>query len=385
MELEYDFDAIRPYTDAEMQDALKRAFSSEELRSAIALLFPGQNVDDFYKYLTSLKTIHDLQEKVVGTFFLDLLKKNGSEISISGLEGLDADCKYLFISNHRDIILDAALLDTLMIKNGFDTAENAAGDNLISKPWIMELMKLNKNFIVQRSGTKREIFEASKRLSAYIRRNIVEGRNSVWIAQREGRAKDSNDRTQESVLKMFSMSGGKDLKQSFLELNITPVSISYEYDSCDFLKAKEFQQKRDDADFVKSANDDVISMKTGIMGYKGLIHFEVNKPINDILEREILDTDDRATILQKMAAIIDREIHANYRIYPGNYIALDELNGKSEYVGCKYTEKEKAAFDEYLAGQLAKIDLPNKDEAFLRERMLTMYSNLLKNHLEAIR
>lgn len=385
MECDYNFDEIRPYTDAEMAEGMKRATSSPELRSVIAYLFPDKNVEDYINYLLSLKTIHEFQDKIIASFLLDLVSKTGNGIDIEGLDALKNDRKYLFISNHRDIILDAALLNTLMIKSGFETAENAIGDNLCAKPWITEMMKLNKNFIVQRSGTKREIFEASKRLSAYIRRNIVEGRNSVWIAQREGRAKDSNDRTQESLLKMFSMSAGKDLKRSFIELNITPVSISYEYDACDFLKAKEFQVKRDNPEFKKTGADDVNSMKTGMVGYKGNIHYKVNEPINDILERELSDTDDRATILEKLAAIIDRQIHANYKIYPGNYVALDELSGSLEHLGSKYTEEEKATFDKYVAGQLAKIDLPNKDEAFLRERMLTMYANPLKNYLEAVK
>ncbi len=385
MECDYNFDEIRPYTDAEMAEGMKRATSSPELRAVIAYLFPDKKVEDYINYLLSLKTIHEFQDKVIASFLLDLVSKTGNGMDIEGLDNLKDGRKYLFISNHRDIILDAALLNTLMIKSGFETAENAIGDNLCAKPWITEMMKLNKNFIVQRSGTKREIFEASKRLSAYIRRNIVEGRNSVWIAQREGRAKDSNDRTQESLLKMFSMSAGKDLKQSFIELNITPVSISYEYDACDFLKAKEFQVKRDDPEFKKTGADDVNSMKTGMVGYKGHIHYKVNEPINDILERELSDTDDRATIIEKLAAIIDRQIHANYKIYPGNYVALDELSGSQENQGRGYSEEEKATFDKYVAGQLAKIDLPNKDEAFLRERMLTMYANPLKNYLEAVK
>lgn len=385
MECDYNFDEIRPYTDAEMAEGMKRATSSPELRAVIAYLFPDKKVEDYINYLLSLKTIHEFQDKVIASFLLDLVSKTGNGMDIEGLDNLKDGRKYLFISNHRDIILDAALLNTLMIKSGSETAENAIGDNLCAKPWITEMMKLNKNFIVQRSGTKREIFEASKRLSAYIRRNIVEGRNSVWIAQREGRAKDSNDRTQESLLKMFSMSAGKDLKQSFIELNITPVSISYEYDACDFLKAKEFQVKRDDPEFKKTGADDVNSMKTGMVGYKGHIHYKVNEPINDILERELSDTDDRATIIEKLAAIIDRQIHANYKIYPGNYVALDELSGSQENQGRGYSEEEKATFDKYVAGQLAKIDLPNKDEAFLRERMLTMYANPLKNYLEAVK
>lgn len=384
MKNDYMYDDIRPYRDSELKEGMKRAVASPELDKVLAFLFPNRNLDEFKQFLLSMNTVHEFQEKVIAKFLVDLVDKTGNGMDINGLDGLDKSKRYLFISNHRDIVLDAALLDTLMIYHGMCAAENAIGDNLCSRPWITEMMKLNRNFIVKRSGTKREIFDASRKLSAYIRDNIVGSESSIWIAQREGRAKDSNDRTQESLLKMLSMSSGKDIRQGFIDLNITPVSISYEYDACDFLKAKEFQQKRDDPDFKKSKDDDVLSMQTGMMGYKGHIHYEVCEPISAKLEATLSPEADRQTVIEAVAAIIDQSIYSHYCLYPGNYVAYDEMEGTNKYLGDKYTAEQKATFDAYVEKQIAKIDLPNKDEAFLREKMLLMYSNLVRNYLKAI-
>lgn len=382
MEMEYSFDTLRPYRDEEVRDAFLRVTKEPEFKTVMKYLFQDK-ADGMIEFFLTLNSVYDFQSKVIAPFLLDLSKKTMDSLTISGLDNLKGDKKYLIMSNHRDIVGDAAILNTLMITNGHDTAENAIGDNLCSRPWITEMMKLNKNFIVKRSGTKREIFEASKLLSSYIRKNIVEKSNSIWIAQREGRAKDANDRTQESLLKMFSMSSGSDLKQGFLELNILPVSISYEYDACDYLKAKEFQQKRDDANFKKSKEDDVLNMQVGLTGYKGRVHYEVMPDINDILQNEISDNDDRTAIVEKVAVIIDRCIHANYQIYPGNYVALDLLEGRD--VGCSenYTAEEKERFVNYLNGQIDKIDLANKDTDFLKTKILEMYANPLKNYIVA--
>ncbi|MBP5457895.1 MAG: acyltransferase [Paludibacteraceae bacterium] len=384
MKNDYMYDDIRPYRDSELKEGMKRAVASPELDKVLAFLFPNRNLDEFKQFLLSMNTVHEFQEKVIAKFLVDLVDKTGNGMDINGLDGLDKSKRYLFISNHRDIVLDAALLDTLMIYHGMCAAENAIGDNLCSRPWITEMMKMNRNFIVKRSGTKREIFDASRKLSAYIRDNIVGSESSIWIAQREGRAKDSNDRTQESLLKMLSMSSGKDIRQGFIDLNITPVSISYEYDACDFLKAKEFQQKRDDPDFKKSKDDDVLSMQTGMMGYKGHIHYEVCEPISAKLEATLSPEADRQTVIEAVAAIIDQSIYSHYCLYPGNYVAYDEMEGTNKYLGDKYTPEQKATFDAYVEKQIAKIDLPNKDEAFLREKMLLMYSNLVRNYLKAI-
>lgn len=382
MEMEYSFDTLRPYRDEEVRDAFLRVTKEPEFKTVMKYLFQDK-ADDMIEFFLTLNSVYDFQSKVIAPFLLDLSKKTMDSLTISGLDNLKGDKKYLIMSNHRDIVGDAAILNTLMITNGFDTAENAIGDNLCSRPWITEMMKLNKNFIVKRSGTKREIFEASKLLSSYIRKNIVEKSNSIWIAQREGRAKDADDRTQESLLKMFSMSSGSDLKQGFLELNILPVSISYEYDACDYLKAKEFQQKRDDANFKKSKEDDVLNMQVGLTGYKGRVHYEVMPDINGILQNEISDNDDRTAIVEKVAVVIDKCIHANYQIYPGNYVALDLLEGRDVCCSENYTAEEKERFVNYLNGQIGKIDLVNKDTDFLKTKILEMYANPLKNYIVA--
>jgi len=384
MENQYNYDEIRPYRDEEVHEVFKHTVTEPELKTVLAYLFPHKPVEEIINFMLSFRSVYDFQSKMVAPFILDLVKKTSDGATINGLEKIKPAEKQLFISNHRDIIMDAALLNTLMVTNGLNTSENAIGDNLCVKPWITAMMKLNKNFIVQRSGTKREIFEASKRLSAYIRQNIVEKRSSVWIAQREGRAKDANDRTQESLLKMLSMSADKNFKKSFIELNIMPVSISYEYDACDFLKAKEFQQKRDNPDFQKSKNDDLLNMQTGLLGYKGRIHYEITDTINDVLNVALNDEDDRATVLEKTAQIIDHRIHKNYKLFAGNYIALDNLRGETHFSGEMYSEEEKKRFENYIENQIQKIDLPQKDIPFLREKLTEMYANPLINYLEAI-
>ncbi len=384
MENDYNYDAIRPYYDGEVHEVFKRVVEEPELKSVLKYLFPNKPLEEITRLMLSLQSVYDFQSKMVAPFIWDLVRKTSDGVDINGLDKVKPEQKYLFISNHRDIIMDAALLNTLMITNGIETSENAIGDNLCVKPWITEMMKLNKNFIVQRSGSKREIFEASKRLSSYIRRNIVEKLNSVWIAQREGRAKDANDRTQESLLKMLSMSAGKNLKESFIQLNIMPVSISYEYDACDFLKAKEFQQKRDNPDYKKSKDDDLINMQTGLIGYKGRVHYEMSGVINEELKDALKEGDDRAVILEKTAKIIDRRIHENYRIFPGNYVALDNLNAQTHFLGKKYTEEEKDKFENYIENQIKKIELPEKDIPYLRSKLTEMYANPLINYLRAI-
>jgi len=384
MENEYNYDAIRPYRDEEVHEIFKQITTEPDLKPVLRYLFPDQTEEAVIRFLLSIQSVYEFQSQLVAPFFFRLAKKTSDALEIEGLEKIKPDEKYLFISNHRDIILDAALLNTLMVINGMETSENAIGDNLCVRPWITAAMKLNKNFIVKRSGTKREIFEASKMLSAYIRRNIVEKHNSVWIAQREGRAKDANDRTQVSLLKMLSMSAGESLKRSFIELNFMPISISYEYDACDFLKAKEFQQKRDNPDYKKNKEDDLLNMQTGLTGYKGRIHYMITEKINDELVKKLDETDDRTIVVNKIADVIDNKIHKNYRLFPGNYVALDNLNGQPLFLGKAYSEEDKKRFEQYIENQIEKIDLPVKDLPFLRGKLMEMYANPLINHLQAM-
>ena len=259
------------------------------------------------------------------------------------------------------------------------TCEIAIGDNLLALPWVKDLVRVNKSFIVKRSLSMREMLLASKLLSEYMHYVINDKHDNVWIAQREGRAKDSNDRTQEAILKMMVMGGKGSVVDSLLDLHLVPLAISYEYDPCDFLKAQEFQLKRDIPGWKKSAQDDIVSMQTGIMGYKGHIHYQA-APCIDAWLRELPADTPKADIFRIIAEHIDREIHAHYQLFPANFVALDMLQGNDAHAD-KYSAADKAQFEKYLAGQLAKIQIENKDEAYLRECILKMYANPAINQL----
>lgn len=383
MEKNFNFDDMRPYNDNEFREVMSRVTGTPELRGILQFICPNMNPDDLLSQLRRTKTVYDFQHQFIAPVILSTIEKNKSIVELHGIEKIDKNKKYLHISNHRDIIMDAGILNSLMDQYGFDTTEIAIGDNLCAKQWISDCLRLNRCFLVKRSGTKRELFDAFVKLSAYIRRDITEMRSSIWIAQREGRAKDSDDRTQESMLKMLSVSAVGSLKQSFIDLNIAPVSISYEYDSCDYLKAKEFQQKRDDANFQKSKEDDILNMKVGILGYKGHICYELTDTINEEIEEIVNEEDNRATILNKVALIINKRIHENYHLFPNNYVALDNLNKETQYLGDKYQEEDKKNFEAYVDSQIEKIDLPNKDIPFLKEKFWLMYANPLINYLKA--
>ena len=274
-------------------------------------------------------------------------------------------------------MLDSAFLDVMLVENGYPTTvEIGIGDNLLIYPWIKRLVRMNKAFTVRRGLTAHEMMRSSQLMSSYIHYAVTQKRENIWIAQREGRAKDSDDRTQEAVLKMLAMGG------PLQELNIVPLTISYEYDPCDYLKAQEMQQKRDNPQFKKSRQDDLDNMKTGIFGYKGRVHYSCAAPINTWMGQ--LDGLPRNEHYKAICLRMDRELHRNYRLYPCNYIACDKLSKGNPTFKDRYTEADVKRFEDYLKGQLAKVQLPNKDEAFLRECMLTMYANPVKNHQAAV-
>ena len=309
-------------------------------------------------------------------------KKQWEHHSCGVFSDQDKQTAFEFEGEDGTVISDTAILDVLLIDNGFKTTcEIAIGDNLLSLPWVKDLVRVNKAFIVERALSMRQMLMSSKRLSDYMHFAIKEKNENIWIAQREGRAKDSNDRTQKSILQMMSMGGEGSIIDRLKQLHLVPLSISYEYDPCDFLKAKEFQQKRDNADWKKGPMDDLVSMQTGIFGYKGHVHYHAAPCLDDYLDS--LDPDmPKQDIYNKVAAYMDEQIFKNYRLYPGNYVALDLLENSTAHQA-EYTAEDKAKFEKYMAGQLAKIDLPNKDEAYLRERILEMYANPVRNYLAA--
>lgn len=376
------FDSIRPFNPEELPAVYERLLDDPQFRQVVAYILPGVPLDAVRQKMMSCRTNLDFQLAFCYDFLNGLLKKTSTGIDMDNA-AIDKDRRYTFVSNHRDIVLDSAFLDKLLIDAEFvTTCEIAIGDNLLSLPWVKDLVRVNKSFIVRRGLSPRETLVASRTLSEYMHFVINEKNDNIWIAQREGRAKDSDDRTQPAILKMMAMGGQGSVAERLAALHIVPLSISYEYDPCDYLKAAEFQLKRDVKGWKKSAHDDVVSMQTGIMGYKGRIHYHCSPCIDDYLYGEAADMP-KTEVFDAVAEHIDKEIHRNYRLFPINYAALDMLGGTALHTD-KYTLEDKAVFEQYLAGQMAKIDIPDRDEAFLYERMLTMYANPAANYLAAI-
>ena len=380
--MEYDikeFDEIRPYEAGEMKQAFNDLLNDRQfslmLKGFVPWLPKGLRNGLLKLAFIGVKTPLDFQKRFMKPIVWHIVHRYADGLDFDDkLLPDDKSQRYIFLSNHRDIVLDSAFLDVLLVKAGYPTTvEIGIGDNLLIYPWIKRLVRMNKAFTVRRGLTAHEMMRSSQLMSRYIHYAVTEKKENIWIAQREGRAKDSSDHTQDAVLKMLAMGG------ELRELNICPLTISYEFDPCDYLKAQEFQQKRDNPAFKKSRQDDLDNMKTGIFGYKGRVHYHCGTPINKWLAE--LDGLSRNEYFQQLSQRIDQEIHAGYRLYPCNYIALDELDGNQAHAD-HYTSNDKDRFEQYLQDQLAKIKIPNKDGAFLRERILTMYANPLRNYLK---
>lgn len=382
MKVPSEFDAIRPFEPEELPEVMERLIADPQFRMVMGYVFADVPFDDLAAKMRQCKDNLSFQYTFPYVFLKQLIAKASTGCDMDH-SSIDLNKRYTFISNHRDIVLDSALLDVLL----FDakcttTCEIAIGDNLLAAPWIKDLVRVNKSFIVERSAGIREMLASSKRLSEYMHFVIAHKHDNIWIAQREGRAKDSNDRTQEALLKMMAMGGEGSVADRLRQLHLVPLAISLEYDPCDWLKAREFQLKRDIEGWKKTRQDDVESMRTGIMGYKGQIHYHCAPCIDSFLDTLSADMP-KGEVFAAVAQHIDKCIHANYRLYPNNFIALDKLNGNDEHAD-RYTADDKARFEQYISGQLAKIDIPGKDEQFLMTRMLEMYANPAINHLKAI-
>ena len=382
-----EYKDIRPYADDELPQVFQELLADEQFMQVVGKVAP-----DLIKKLPAL--LPSLSKGVGGgslaiqkTFFYPLVQRIIKEctagLSLAIPEDFDRTAPHTFITNHRDIVLDSAFLSVLLIDNGFPTTvEIAIGDNLLIYPWIKKLVRINKSFIVQRSLSMREMLRASQTMSRYMHFAVNQKHENIWIAQREGRAKDSDDRTQEALLKMMVMGGEGSVIERLKDLHLVPMALSYEYDPCDYLKAKEFQLKRDVEGFKKSREDDLINMQTGIFGQKGRVHFQAAPCIDawlDTLDPDMPKTD----LFPLVAQHIDREIHRSYRLFPSNYVAADALLGESAHSD-HYTHEEFLAFDEYLSQRIALIDLTEPDVAFLRERILTMYANPVFNQEKAV-
>lgn len=375
------YDDIAPLYDHHVEQTIKDLLVDPGFQHAVKYIMPDMNWDEFSAAMSRYKNKKDFQSEMIYNTVWMLGRRSTTELKGDKWENIDNGKQHLFLSNHRDIVLDAGFLNILRRSQGLDTTEIAIGDNLLIHPWIEKLVRMNKSFIVRRGLSIREQLTSSKHMSEYIHYAIAEKGESVWMAQREGRAKDSNDRTQESLLKMLTLGQDKPFVESLKELNIIPTSISYEYDPCDYLKAKEFQMKRDNPDYKKSQRDDLLNMEIGILGQKGQVIFRFSECINDELDK--ITASEKRLQVELAAKIIDKAIHRNYELFAGNYIAYDLLNNEKRFAE-KYTSEEVNNFETYLKQQIAKIDLDYIDFDFCRHKMLEMYSNTLKNNLAAI-
>lgn len=380
----HEFDEIRPYEKGEMKDALNQLLNDRhfnKMMQGFAPWLPKALRNGIFRMMfIGVKTPLDFQLRFMKHVVSYVLKKHARGYSFK-YDSISNRGNYLFVSNHRDIVLDSAILDLMLHEAGFSTTcEIAIGDNLLIYPWIKTLVRMNKAFTVRRSLKAKEMMESSILMSRYMHYSITQKKENIWIAQREGRAKDSSDQTQESVLKMLALGGEGTIVERLKELNIVPLTLSYEYDPCDYLKAQEFQQKRDDPSWKKNKQDDLDNMKIGILGYKGHVHFRTGTPVNEWID-ELKDMP-KTEVFKEIVMRMDKTIHSNYMLYPGNFIAYDELHGTNTFQK-RYSQHDKKVFEKYLSGQIAKIKLPNPDVPFLRERILTMYANPVINKMRA--
>jgi len=363
------FDDIRPYNDSEVHPALERIVANPLFSNVAQYIFPGQNEDIFRQLLLSCHTKEDFQVKVMSQIVSRILAGTAKEVTFTGLEHFAGGKRHLIVSNHRDIVLDSAIIQLILYRHNVDTTEIAVGDNLITSSFIEDITRSNKMIKVIRSSNPREVYTTSKVLSEYIRHNVANKISSVWIAQRNGRTKDGIDITEQGLLKMFDMSGSGDFVKDFSELSIMPTSISYEYEPCDIFKAVEMYIGRRQK-YVKAEGEDLKSILTGIMQFKGNIHISFNEPLTaeEINSAAGLDKNER---FKALGLAMDRKIISEYKLWKNNYIAYDILNSSNEYASM-YSLDEKEGFKTYMENKLVDIDA---DKAELEHIFLSIYAN----------
>lgn len=367
---EHDFDAIRPYFDHEIPLALERIVSDPMFQQLMNYLFPKEVHEELKLKLLESNTTNEFQKYFMTPVIKSILKKTSVGLEACGIENLDHKKGYIYIANHRDIILDSAILGISLVEHGVETSHITWGNNLMISPFIVDVGKANRMITVFRDGSPKEMLKNSQRLSAYIRHLIVDKNKSVWIAQRKGRSKDGFDLTDDSVLKMLSLSGPDDVIDSLRELNIVPVTISYEWEPCDRMKVREMYISQNGNGYVKDKNEDLFSIIGGVVSEKGRIHLEVGSPINNLLET--LDTNRRPNeIIHDISGILDKIIHANYKLWPSNYLAYDLLENTKIFEK-KYNQQVKDKLNERM---LKTFETVNGDFDKAREMFLKLYAN----------
>jgi 1-acyl-sn-glycerol-3-phosphate acyltransferase len=367
------FDNIRPFYDAEVNEAIQAAVNHPMMKALMGFTFPDEEEEVWKDHLMRTHSIRDFQCNFIYKSVQKVLEKSSEGLTTSGFEKLEPNTSYLFISNHRDIILDTSLLNVSLFDHGLVMTASAIGDNLVKKSFLKTLSKLNRNFLVQRGLPPRELLESSKLMSEYIAQLLLRENRSVWIAQREGRTKDGNDATHSGVLKMLAMGSDEtNLMDYFKKIKIVPVSISYEYDPTDALKMPQLIAEANDQIYIKEKNEDFITLLSGIIGQKKRIHIHVGDILDKELDKIAAEIDNKNNQIQALAQTIDDSILQSYKLWPTNYIAYDLLNKSNKYSDL-YTEDEKSLFERRLE---MKID---EDNPQMLESFLAMYANPVVN------
>lgn len=384
----FAYDDIRPYNDAELKDALARLVQEDALYKMMRWVYPGLSRASIRKMFLSITTVQQFQEEISAPAVKVITQMTTSGLSFSNLESLEKNKGYLFISNHRDIVLDSALLNISLFEHGLNSTEIAIGDNLLKTQAVRDLVRANKNIIVNRDVNAKEVYYYSLRLSNYIRHSITQNHTGIWIAQREGRSKNGDDRTSTGLLKMFVMSSALGIEDALSELNMVPMCVSYEYDPCDLLKTHELLHHKIFGHYTKQPFEDFHSMLTGITGHKGRVHVSIGSPLTEAYEQIKLITNKNEKI-RAVGEAIDRQMHAIYKLWPTNYIAYDVLHDSREYKN-EYSNIQKIAFQNYVRGRVWKLVLGRKKTGLpkenlfkmAREIMLEMYANPVVNHAQ---
>jgi 1-acyl-sn-glycerol-3-phosphate acyltransferase len=370
----FDFEDIRPYYDHEARGVMQKIKQDPLFMQLARYIWPGLTQEEAFAKADKVNDNMSFQLEFMHQAIRIIVERSSSGLTSSGFENIDPNHAYLYIANHRDILLDSAILQILLVEHGFKTSEITFGDNLKQGGFIDDFGKLNRMFTVKREGNARELYDISQKLSAYIRHTITEKKVSVWIAQRNGRTKDGNDLTQTGLLKMLNLSGKKNFSENMRELKIVPLSISYEYEPCDDLKIQETYLSSLHSKYVKSPGEDLKSIVTGVQQPKGRIHLAIGKPIDHEFNEIDKITNENEKIKQ-LVNLIDEQLYQNYKLWPVNYIAADLMDNTSVY-NSHYTPAEKESFINYITVRINKL---KGEQEVLFNLFVRMYANPVKN------
>ncbi|WP_372474882.1 1-acyl-sn-glycerol-3-phosphate acyltransferase [Capnocytophaga sp. ARDL2] len=367
------YDSIRFFNDEEVNAQIQNIAPHPMFKSLLRFTFPEITEEETKQLLSSIHSIQEFHEKFITKTMERIVATTSDGVSLLGFEHLDNSKSYLYISNHRDILLDSSLLNVNLMKHGQIMTASAIGDNLVQKSFLMDLAKLNRNFIVKRKASPRELLLNSQLLSEYISDLIQKENRSVWIAQREGRTKDGNDATHSGVLKMIAMAAPKNEMIAHLKnLRIVPVSMSYEYDPTDKLKMPQLLAQMQDLEYIKEKNEDFINLMSGVIGQKKRIHIHIGTPLDTEFDEVAQETDNTTKQIQLITKCIDKQIIANYKLWPTNYIAHDLLHNTKTYQN-QYDEQEKQLF-------LRRLEMRvDKSNPLIVQKFLEMYANPVIN------